>query len=99
MDVDTTGLVAGESSTTGIHQLSVRFERADGFDTVISLVPKRATVTWISSEGSVDVFTFTGPVAVSAKGVDGGHSRKSNRTIICDGSDMVTVTVDWSPGD
>ena len=100
MNVDTTGLAVGGTTTTAKHWFNVKFERPpDGFLTGIwfGFLAGNATVTWISSENSVDVFEFSGPVMVSAKRVDGGKSRKSERVMACDGTDKVTVTVDWSP--
>ena len=100
MDVDTTGLAVEGTTTTAHHWFNVQFERPpDGFRTGIwfGFLAGDATVTWISSENSVDVFEFSGPIMVSAKRVDGGKSRKSGRAMACDGTDKVTVTVDWSP--
>ncbi len=98
-DVDTTGLAVG-GTTTAKHLLNVEFERAqDGFLASIrfGFLAGNPTVEWISSNNSVDVFEFSGPVLVIAHRVDGGKSRKSGRAMACDGADKVTVTVDWSP--
>ena len=102
LDVDETGLApGGVGTTTATHLLNVEFERAeDGFLTSIrfGFLAGDATVRWISSIGSVDVFEFSGPVMVLAHRVDGRKSRKSGRAMACDGTNKVTVTVDWSPG-
>ena len=103
MDVDPTGLVVGGSTTARGHQLAVEYERPppNGFRTAIwyGWLAGDATVRWISSIGSVDVFEFTGPVLVVAHRVNGRRSQKGNRAMACAGTDKVTVRVDWSqPG-
>ncbi len=105
MEINKSGLTAESGNTTSEgHVLIVEREgtfadESTGHTNVRlgRLQRDDVTVKWISSEASVDVFEFTGPVVVRARGVGGGGGRRSYRTISCDGDNSVTVTLDRSP--
>ena len=102
--IDKSGLTAGEPITTSKNHVLIveregTFADSERGHTVIRLGKLQrddVIVEWISSEGPVDVFEFTGPVTVTARRV-GGNSRKSNRGISCEGDNLVTVTLNRTP--
>ena len=101
MDIDLTGLVPPSETeppvaTSTSHFLDVNYDNEFGKRTMVALLGgDGATVTWVSSIGSVDVFELAGPVTVALRGVTGGKGKKSNRTIRCGGvgDNVVTATV------
>ncbi len=101
MDIDLTGLVHPSETpfpvaTSTSHFLDVNYDNEFGKRTMVALLGgDGATVTWVSSIGSEDVFELAGPVTVAIRGVAGGKGKKSNRTIRCGGAgdNVVTATV------
>ena len=55
-----------------------------------------ATVEWLATSISGDVFKFTGPIVVAANGVGGRNGKRGRRAIACAAHDdnYVTVTVE-----